>query len=281
MLMFTIRREQGRLEEMRPVLSLLARAEQASGVWAPGLALAAAELGFMEEARKAVSRTTTDGFAGIPRDSLWPAVLGLLSEAAVLLEDQGIAEPLLVELDAFAGEALMAGFTTTLGPADRLRAALSEQVGRSDDADRWISAARDLAVRAGSPTWLARVEHTHAWILARRGDEEGAGRHYEAAVVIAEPIGMRWIVDHPPLRVAAASPPAAPGSQLPDGLSVREVEVLALVAGGRSNREIAETLHISPNTAANHVRSILQKTACANRAEAAGYAVRRGLAHGG
>jgi hypothetical protein len=223
MLMFTIRRDQGRLEEMRPVVALLARVEQPPGVWAPGLALALAELGFPAEARQALTGIAADGFAGVPRDSVWPAAVALLAEAAVELEEKGIAEILLVELEPFAGEALMAGFTTTLGPADRLRAALSEQVGRSDDADRWISAARDLAVRAGSPTWLARVEHTHAWILARRGDEEGAGRHYEAPVAIAEPIGMRRIVDHPPQRVSAASPPTAPGGQLPEGRSEREV----------------------------------------------------------
>ena len=63
----------------------------------------------------------------------------------------------------------------------------------------------------------------------------------------------------------------------PDGLSPREVEVLRLIAAGRSNREIGEHLMISPNTAANHVRAILQKTACANRAEAAAYAARNDL----
>jgi DNA-binding NarL/FixJ family response regulator len=53
--------------------------------------------------------------------------------------------------------------------------------------------------------------------------------------------------------------------------------VLRLVAAGRSNREIGEQLNISANTAANHVRSILQKTACANRAEAATFAARHEL----
>ena len=46
---------------------------------------------------------------------------------------------------------------------------------------------------------------------------------------------------------------------------------------GRSNREIGQALHISEHTAANHIRSILRKTSCANRTEAAGYALRRGL----
>jgi DNA-binding NarL/FixJ family response regulator len=64
---------------------------------------------------------------------------------------------------------------------------------------------------------------------------------------------------------------------LPDGLSPREVQILVLVAQGLSNREVGTTLSISQHTAANHVRSILQKTGCANRTEAASYAHRQGL----
>jgi DNA-binding NarL/FixJ family response regulator len=66
-------------------------------------------------------------------------------------------------------------------------------------------------------------------------------------------------------------------STLPDGLSAREVQILGLVARGLSNREIGESLTISEHTAANHIRSILRKTGCGNRTEAASYAHRRGL----
>jgi DNA-binding NarL/FixJ family response regulator len=69
--------------------------------------------------------------------------------------------------------------------------------------------------------------------------------------------------------------PAAP-AVLAD-LSQREVEVLCLLAAGRSNREIADTLCISLNTVATHVRNILAKTDAANRTEAAAYALRNGL----
>jgi NarL family two-component system response regulator LiaR len=62
-----------------------------------------------------------------------------------------------------------------------------------------------------------------------------------------------------------------------DELSPRELEVLRLMAAGKSNREIAEALFISLNTVATHVRNILTKTACANRTEAAAYAMRHGL----
>jgi DNA-binding NarL/FixJ family response regulator len=71
--------------------------------------------------------------------------------------------------------------------------------------------------------------------------------------------------------------PAIPRAVLPDKLSAREWEVLELVATGCTNREIGVKLYISPNTAANHVRSILQKTGCANRTEAATYAARHSV----
>jgi len=68
-----------------------------------------------------------------------------------------------------------------------------------------------------------------------------------------------------------------PAEQPPDGLSSREVQILVLVAAGLSNREIGERLVISEHTAANHVRSILRKTGCANRTHATTYAHRHGL----
>jgi DNA-binding CsgD family transcriptional regulator len=78
------------------------------------------------------------------------------------------------------------------------------------------------------------------------------------------------------LRERAESPPAK-GPEYPDGLSRREVEVLRLIALGRSNPEIAGELVVSPNTVAHHVTNILNKTGAANRTEAATYAARHGL----
>jgi DNA-binding NarL/FixJ family response regulator len=70
------------------------------------------------------------------------------------------------------------------------------------------------------------------------------------------------------------------GASTPDDLTAREVEVLGLIAIGRSNADIATALSISLNTVATHVRNILAKTGCANRTEAAAYAMRQGLAPG-
>ena len=63
-----------------------------------------------------------------------------------------------------------------------------------------------------------------------------------------------------------------------DPLTEREVEVLKLVAQGRSNQEIAEALVISEATARTHVSNILHKLHLASRTQAALYALREGLA---
>lgn len=74
---------------------------------------------------------------------------------------------------------------------------------------------------------------------------------------------------------AAAEPSEDPGSEL--GITAREHEVLALLAEGRTNREIAETLVITEKTASVHVSHILSKLDARNRGEAAAIAHRLGL----
>ncbi|WP_309694484.1 response regulator transcription factor [Armatimonas sp.] len=61
------------------------------------------------------------------------------------------------------------------------------------------------------------------------------------------------------------------------GLSVREREVLSHIAGGLTNRDIAEQLHMSVHTVKLHVQHILQKLELPNRTDAAVFAVREGL----
>ena len=76
----------------------------------------------------------------------------------------------------------------------------------------------------------------------------------------------------PTLLARARALGAAPTrrARRPTASRAREVDILRLVAAGRSNREIGAELFISEHTVANHVRSILRKTGRANRTEAAG-----------
>ena len=65
-------------------------------------------------------------------------------------------------------------------------------------------------------------------------------------------------------------------TSIPD-LSAREVEVLRLVAAGKSNQEIADELVISRNTVRRHVSNIFDKTGIVNRAQAGAWAREHGL----
>lgn len=72
--------------------------------------------------------------------------------------------------------------------------------------------------------------------------------------------------------------PLTPDMELADPLTVREFEVLELVANGLSNSEIADRLVISPNTVKNHLSNILSKLHLRNRVQLTAYAIRKGLA---
>ncbi|MEX0789883.1 MAG: LuxR C-terminal-related transcriptional regulator [Actinomycetota bacterium] len=68
-----------------------------------------------------------------------------------------------------------------------------------------------------------------------------------------------------------------PAPETPDGLSRRECEVLALVADGRTNRQIGEKLYISDRTVARHLTNIFHKIGVTSRTQAARYALGHGL----
>ena len=103
----------------------------------------------------------------------------------------------------------------------------------------------------------------------------------EEALATARELGMRALEARLTARLSPLTP-VPPATVLPtqwispDGLSQREVDVLRLVASGKSNKDIADVLCISLNTVATHVRNILTKTGTANRTEAAAYALRHG-----
>ena len=173
--------------------------------------------------------------------------------------------------------------------ADHLLGVLAHTMGDRDNASGHFEDALAFCRKAGYKPELAWTSCDYADLLldprmgGSRTAHTSAANHEKAmalldeGVSIARELGMRPLVERmEALREQAEAQPAT-APAYPDGLTEREVEVLQLVAAGRTNREIAEALFISLRTVTNHVTNILNKTDAANRAEAATYANRHDL----
>jgi DNA-binding CsgD family transcriptional regulator/tetratricopeptide (TPR) repeat protein len=270
--MFGIRREQGRLAEIAPVIRFMAADATRAGQWRPGLASLLVELGMETEARRELARVAADGLDGF-RPSLWLASLTYLTDACAALADEATAELLYPELASFHGANVMIGHAVACyGAVDRYLGMLATTLGAWERAEMHFERAMALNRRMGAATWLAHTAYQYGRMLVTRGERERGAPLLGEAEALAARIGMPVLLER--TRALGTSRPAP---SLPDGLSFREVQILALVARGLSNREIGAELFISEHTAANHIRSILRKTGCANRTEAASYAHRHSL----
>jgi DNA-binding CsgD family transcriptional regulator/tetratricopeptide (TPR) repeat protein len=273
--MFGIRREQGRLAELAPVVRILAGGADREGAWRPGLVAVLAELGMEREARLELSRLMAQGIDGF-QASLWLATLTYLTDACSALDDEATAAIVYPRLEPLAGTNVMIGhLVACYGAADRYLGMLAATLREPGRAEEHFERAMEQNRRMKASTWVAHTAYEYGRFLLGQG--RGAHEYAEAllgeAAGLAERIGMEGLLG----KIRSLGVPA-PDSGLPGGLSPREAQILELVARGLSNREIGEELTISEHTAANHIRSILRKTDCANRTEAASYAHRHGLA---
>jgi predicted ATPase/DNA-binding CsgD family transcriptional regulator len=134
---------------------------------------------------------------------------------------------------------------------------------------RYLDAAAPLGERLVAALWAKGLTMTSAEAaeLAFAAPESASDKARHAAGDQAGAAGR------PAGTPAPDRPLAAPGAGLPAGsLTAREREVVALIAAGRSNKDIARELFISPATAARHVANILGKLGYTSRSQVAAWA---------
>ena len=170
--------------------------------------------------------------------------------------------------------------TSSAVSIDRLLGLLSQTIGNPNQASTHFEEALEFCRKAGYKPELAWTCHDYAGTLLERKEEGDRAKSVfllDEALVISSELGMRPLMGRvTTLREQAETLPVKAPSY-PDGLTAREVEVLLLVAVGKSNQDIADELVITLRAAGNHVANILNKTATANRTEAASYAHTHGL----
>ena len=266
---YMVRRETGAVEQVRP---LITGEEQLEGHWVPGLLALYTELGLPGPTARLLGWLLDGQLDNYEDSAQWPGVLTFAVEAALSLDDAEAAAALRPRMAEYAGTNLVAGqFVAVFGSADRYLGLLDSLLG-AGTAEQELASALEMDTRMGAPVHQAYTLAAQLVHARRTGaaDLDGLAARTRA---LAAPLGLRRV-----LRVLDGTPsPVQVPVPRPGGLTARETEVLRLLGEGLLNREIAERLVISENTAANHVRSILAKTGSGNRTQAALFAAAHGL----
>jgi DNA-binding CsgD family transcriptional regulator len=154
------------------------------------------------------------------------------------------------------------------------------------DPSHWQQAATAwLALGRLYPAAYAQWRQAEALLVSKapraQAEEPLRAAHALAVRLGAAPLRheLELLAQRGRVRLQAATEPSPATAEEPSGsaslgLTAREVEVLALVAAGRTNRQIGQALFITPKTASVHVSRILAKLGVAGRGEAAAIAHR-------
>jgi DNA-binding CsgD family transcriptional regulator/tetratricopeptide (TPR) repeat protein len=273
--MFALNRDLGHLHALAPEIQRIA-AGSTSRIWEPGLMLICAEIGMLAEARRIFERIADRNFCAISRDDMYVTCLVFCAETCCILEDGNRAAALYQLLRPYEGQTANHPTAVSFGAAELYLGMLARAAKWPDLARRHFDHA--VALNRAMLAWPSLVRTLFrygAFLMTSQVESErhsGLQRLREAEQLARRLGMMRLIAD-----IDALLHTRDRGVTFPDDLTAREMDVLRLLAIGRTNKDVSLVLAISLNTVATHVRSILNKTQCANRTEAAAYAIRLGL----
>jgi DNA-binding CsgD family transcriptional regulator len=236
------------------------------------------ETGRAPAAREYYEAFAADAFEGLPRDFSWLGILVLCAEATIVFEDRPRAERLIALLRPYADRcATIGGQGVCHGPVALALGRLATILENWDAAERHLETSLELCERNGLLPFAARTNLALAEVHLKHTvphAREQARAFLDRADEVARRIGMAGLYD----RIATVRDALTPQTdEQPLGLTARELDVLRLVADGKSNQEIGEELFISPRTVATHVANIMNKLTVSSRTAAARIAVENDL----
>jgi DNA-binding CsgD family transcriptional regulator len=228
----------------------------------PGLALLRLGQGDLAAAMAALRRVLNHTREPLGRAALLPAYADVLLAAGDVDGASHVADELTETAADSQSEMLGA-------VAARIRGATALAGG---DAETAVGALRDARLawqELDAPYEVARARLLMGMACRALGDPDGATLEINAALSLFEELGATPDVAH----VESLARPAADTH----GLTARELEVLRLVAGGSTNRQIAAVLVVSEHTVARHVQNIFAKLRVSTRAAATAFAFEHDL----
>jgi ATP/maltotriose-dependent transcriptional regulator MalT len=227
----------------------------------PGLALSWLARGRTTAAVLAMRRVLAEAVGPVRRSWMLPAGVEIMIAAGHLEDAQRYADELSEIAAAFGNSAVRAMAAYAAANGALAAGTVEDALSRARESSRLWS---DI----GSPYEAARARVLVARALRHLGDHDSAAGELAVARRAFAEIGAAPAVD---------DVDRLPGRSRPGGLTEREVEVLRLVAEGRSNHDIARALVLSPKTVERHLSNIFTKLDVPSRTAAAAYAHEHGL----
>jgi DNA-binding CsgD family transcriptional regulator len=221
----------------------------------PGLSLLRLAQGDVETAAASVRRAVAETVEPLKRARLLPAYAEILLACGDVAEARAASDEL---------AAIAVGFDSAMLRATVKYVRGAVELAEGDAAEALVSlrGAWQAWQELGAPYEAARTRVLVARACSALGDDDTAALELEAARTVFGQLGAG-----PDLAALVT-----PGERDTHGLTQREIEVLRLVAAGRSNRQIAVALVVSEHTVARHVQNILAKLSVQSRTAATAYA---------
>ena len=192
-MLFTLRRQQGRVEELLPAMESLVVGRSASHAWRAALALAQVETGATAAGREHYEPLAAASARAVPRDWYWFFTVALLAEACCALRDRRRALQLYELLVPFAERYVQVIFAANWGSVQRHLGMLAAVLERHDVAEHHLRAGIAANERIGAILMTAETQCELGALLRARGapgDEDEAAALAARVEEVAAPRGL-------------------------------------------------------------------------------------------